>query len=142
MAHQWAVRGSVILTNHIQYHHDMQAYLHHLQSEGPDLCEDMPRKPKGNIQSLLGTEKSTTKLAGRELHEYLITHIDDATADLQVRWNPEDLDHIKDTLVMGYKTLQRHNANTLAASINYGYFLNKAFYYFNHEKDTGKLETT
>ena len=47
----------------------MTAYLYQLQLEGLELCEDIPRKPKGNIQ--LGIEKSSTKLASRELHEYL-----------------------------------------------------------------------
>ena len=117
----------------------MTAFLNQLQVEGPELCEDMPRKPKGNIQSLLGIEKSSTKLAGRELHEYLKTRIDDDTTTLEVKWNPEDLAHIKETLVFGYKMLQRHHANTLATSIDYGYFLNKAYDMFNLEKDKGLL---
>ena len=68
----------------------MTAFLNQLQVEGPELCEDMPRKPKGNIQSLLGIEKSSTKLAGRELHEYLKIRIDDGSTPPEVKWNPED----------------------------------------------------
>ena len=139
MAYQWAFRDNEMLNSHIKYHQDMTAYLHQLQAEGPELCEDMPRKPKGNIQSLLGIEKSSTKLAGRELHEYLKTRIDEASTSLEVKWNPEDLTHIKETLVVGYKVLQRHHANTLATSIDYGYFLNRAFDFFNHEKDKGQV---
>ena len=108
-----------MLNDHIKYHQDMTAYLYQLQLEGPELCEDIPRKPKGNIQ--LGIEKSSTKLASRELHEYLKTRIDEATP-IEVKWNPEDLTHIKETLVVGYKALQRHHANTLASSMDYGYF--------------------
>ena len=43
------------------------------------------------------------------------------------------------SLLVGYKALQRHHANTLVASIDYGYFLNKAFDFFSHEKLTGVL---
>ena len=140
MTYQWSARDNAILCSHIKYHQDMSAYLHQLQSEGPELCEDMPIKPKGSIQSLLKIEKTSTKLAGIKLHEYLQTRIDNAAADLEVKWDPADLNRIRDTLVLGYKTLQRHHANTLAASIDYGYFLNKAFDFFTHQKDTGQLE--
>ena len=138
MAYQWSSRDSVIINSHIKYHQDMAAFLNQLQLEGPELCGDMPRKPKGNIQSLLGIE-SSIKLAGRDLHEYLKKRVDDGTTPPEVEWNPEDLAHIKETLVVGYKILQRHHANTLAASIDYGYFLNKAKHMFNLEKDNGKL---
>ena len=117
----------------------MTAFLNHLQEEGPELCEDIPRKPKGNIQSLLGIEKSSTKLAGRELHEYLKARIDDDPTPLEVKWNPADLAHIKETLVVGYKKLQQHHANTLGNSIEYGYYLNKAKHLFNLKKDEGQL---
>ena len=103
MAYQWSSRDNSIINSHIKYQQDMTAFLNQLQVEGPKLCEDIPRKPKGNIQSLLSIEKSFTKLAGRELHEYLKTHIDDDPIPLQVKWNPADLAHIKETLVVGYK---------------------------------------
>ena len=141
MAYQWSTPNSTILREHLKYHEDMLAYLQQLQSEGPELSEDMPRKPKWSIQSLLGIKKSSTKLAGMKLHEYLLTCIDSAVCqDLQRKWNPADLRHIRDTLVVGYKALQRHHANTLADSIDYGYFLNKAFDFFSHEKLTGVLD--
>ena len=89
LVYQWSVRNSDILQNHIcniikiclhgplkKIKEDMSAYLHQLQLEGPDLGEDMPTKPKGNILTLLGKGKQSTKLSGMELHEYLQSHMD------------------------------------------------------------------
>ena len=56
-----------------------------------------------------------------------------------MKWNPEDLAHIKESLVLGYKSLQRRHANTLAASIDYGYYLNVAYDFFKLEKDKGLI---
>ena len=72
-------------------------------------------------------------------HALLVT---DMTEDVlpQVKWNPEDLNHIRDSLVMGYKALKQTNANIIAISMDYGNYLNLAFDYFSLYKETSGIE--
>jgi len=141
MSYQWSLRDITLLNAHLKYHQDMGAYLHQLQQEGPELCEEMPKKPRGNISSLLNSEKQpSTKLSGQELHEYLLANMAAEVSNSQLKWEPTDLNKIKDTLVLGYQALQQAHSNTFATAIDYGYFLNKAFDYFTFLKDTGKMQ--
>ncbi len=108
MAYQWSACSNELLNAHIKYHQNICAYLHQLQQEGPELCEEMPKKPRGNISSLLNP-KPSIKLSGRELHEYLRTKMADDADNLKLQWDPTDLTKIRDTLVAGYKVLQRNH---------------------------------
>ena len=134
------VRDKDILVSHLRYYEDMVIYLSWLLQDGPETDKEIPTKPKGSIQAVLGKAKPTTKLSGEELHNYLEKHIANNSDDLlEVKWSPTNLESVKDTLVHGFKTLKRLNANLLAHYMDYGYFLNKAFDYFSFCKDNGNI---
>ena len=140
MAYKWSARDNTLLDDHLKYHGEMCAYLQQLQSEGPELCEEMPKKPRGNLSSLLNLQKTkSTKLSGKELHEYLMANISTEVSP-QWEWDPNNFTRIKETLVRGYHCLKQAHSNTFATSIDYGYYLNKGFDVFTHLRNTGKME--
>jgi hypothetical protein len=100
----------------------MVDYLLCLQREGPMTYKQIPKKPKSNIQMLLGESKPSTKLIGMELHKYLERYIVNTKVDLQLKWNPTDLESVKNTLVTGFQLLKSLNASVLATYIDYGFF--------------------
>ena len=59
-----------VIYEHREYHSAMIHFLDDLAYNGP--AGDMPRRPKGDLASLLGNKKHSNKLSGVELHKYLI----------------------------------------------------------------------
>ena len=150
--YEWSFRDKEVLLSHKKYHEDMVSYLSRLRHDGPENAGQMPPKPKGKLQALLrnkgrnnGPSISDTGVIGavlqgyvkaHELHDYLNAltvneSLGAASLVHMTHWNPTDLDSIKETLIAGFAVLKRHNAKLLAASLDYGYFLNKAFEYFS-----------
>ena len=66
----WDEMQRKIIYDHREYHLAMMHFLDDLERNGAG-GSDMPRKPKGDLASLLGNKKPSNKLCGVELHTYL-----------------------------------------------------------------------
>ena len=49
----------------------MVEFFRMIERDGPD-CWDEPKKPKASYKSLLGKSKKSSKLAGKDLHKFLV----------------------------------------------------------------------
>ena len=67
---EWDEMKTKVIYEHREYHSAMIHFLDDLAYNGPG--GDMPRRPKGDLASLLGIKKPSNKLCGFELHKYLI----------------------------------------------------------------------
>ena len=117
-------------------------YLIKKSQEGLDILIRSVKKWTGEVVKIYKEREEAIMQRHLELkreHALLVT---DMTEDVlpQVKWNPEDLNHIRDSLVMGYKALKQTNANIIAISMDYGNYLNLAFDYFSLYKETSGIE--
>ena len=86
---------------------------------------DMPRRPKGDLASLLGNKKPSNNQCGVELHKYLIKCLLCAEVDNQPGFARDgfytDLDQISPHLVACYEQVKKQNAVGLRLFLEYGY---------------------
>ena len=66
---EWDEIQRKIIYKHREYHLAMIHFLDDLAHNGPG-GSDTPRRPKGDLDSLLGNKKPSNKLCGVELHKY------------------------------------------------------------------------
>ena len=94
------------------YHSAMIHFLDDLAYNGPG--GDMPRRPKGDLASLLGNKKPSSNLCGVELHKYLIKSLLSAQVVNQAGFARDgfytDLDQICPRLVGCYQQVKKQNA--------------------------------
>ena len=102
----------------------------------------MPRRPKGDLASLLGNKKRSNKLCGVELHKYLIKSLLCAEAVNQPGFARDgfytDLDQIRSHLVAFYEQVKKQNAAGLRVFLEYGYWLELANELFRLKKWKGQ----
>jgi hypothetical protein len=144
--HQWDEKQLETIQDYSEYYYNMLFYVEDLEKEGP-VGKVLPKKPKGDLKSLLGENKKVTKsLSGQELHKYLVTKVttnEPATCPKVSEVGTfTSLENILDNLKSGYKMLKKQNAVTLDASIDYGDWLNVAFELHSLEKLANKITLT
>jgi len=127
------------------YHLTMINYINDLEEQGPFNVGPMPEKPKKGIEVLVNAKlgllrKKSQVLSGKELHEYLKRHmITPATSTLSCPMvseaNPKNLNDTRHYLKLGFEILSQSNRTNIDISINYGNWLNKAFEFYEVEKE-------
>ena len=107
---EWDEMQMKVIYEHREYHSAMIHFLDDLAYNGPG--GDMPRRPKGNLASLLN--KPSNKLCGVELHTYLIKSLLCAQVVNQPGFASDgfytDLDQICLHLVACYELIKKQNA--------------------------------
>ena len=98
----------------------------------------MPRRPKGDITSLLGNRKPSNKLCSVELHKYLIKSLLSKNAVNQPGFAKDtvytDLDQIRPNLGAGYERIMKQNAVGLRVFLEYGCWLELSYELFKLKK--------
>jgi hypothetical protein len=139
--HQWSVAEFNKIQDFKQYHCDMYNFFEDLEMHGPG--KEEPKRPKGGYKSLLQREKKgESTLTGQELHDYLVKSCATSSSVScpkigEVR-SFASLEGIKAHLISGYQGLKKANSGTIAASIDYGDWLNVAFELHSIAKLAGK----
>ena len=91
----------------------MMHFLDDLEPNGPG-GSDMPKRPKGDLASLIGNIKHSNKLWGVQLHKYLIKNLLFEDAVNQPGFAKyglyTDLDQIRPHLLAGYERIRKQNA--------------------------------
>ena len=105
-------------------------FLDDLAHNGPG-GSDTPRRPKGDLASLLGNKKPSNKLCGDELHKYLIKSLLYTDVANQPGCAKDgiytDLDQISPHLVGGYERVRKQIAMGLRVFLEYGCWLELAY---------------
>ena len=131
--HQWNEQQQQLINAHRNYLYEMMFFVDMLEKEGPG-DKVIPKPPKAGLKSLLGDRKKESKLLfGQDLQKYLAEKIvtkDEVTcpkvSDAGLFTNLQGiLEHLKS----GYDLLKKQNSLCLAASLDYGEWLNMAFNY-------------
>ena len=144
--HQWNEQQQQLINAHRNYHYEMMLFVDMLEKEGPG-DKVIPKPPKAGLKSLLGDRKKESKLLfGQDLQKYLAEKIvtkDEVTcpkvSDAGLFTNLQGiLEHLKS----GYDLLKKQNSLCLAASLDYGEWLNMAFELYSLEKMAGKITVT
>ena len=144
--HQWNEQQQQLINAHRNYHYEMMLFVDMLEKEGPG-DKVIPKPPKAGLKSLLGDRKKESKLLfGQDLQKYLAEKIvtkDEVTcpkvSDAGLFTNLQGiLEHLKS----GYDLLKKQNSLCLAASLDYGEWLNMAFELYSLEKLAGKITVT
>ena len=96
-----------------EYHLALILFLEDLAHNGP--CGSYtPRRPKGDLASLLGNKKPSNKLCGVELHKYLIKSVLCAEVVNQPGFARDgfytDLEQISSHIVVCYEQVKKQNA--------------------------------
>ena len=141
--HQWNEGDRKVIQDYKQYHWDMYDFFDDLERNGPSSVQ--PKKPKTDYKFLLQANKEklkSNKFVGKELHAYLIKNCVTPGVAAYPKFSEvgliSNLESIKDHLISGYKVLRKSNSDTLAASVDYGDWLNVAFELHNNESLAGK----
>jgi hypothetical protein len=142
----WSESNLQILRNYEKYHSEMAQFFVNLKKDGPGIWDE-PKKPKDNYKLLLGKGKGKfKKLVGKDLHNFLknscITSSDVKCPKVSEAGPFTSLASMKDYLISGYHGLKKCHSNTLAASIDYGDWLNEAFDLHFYETYHGKQTTS
>ena len=126
----WSESDLQILRNYEKYHLEMVQFFVNLKRDGPGIWDE-PKKPKDNYKLLLEKGKGKfKKLVGKDLHNFLknscITSSDVKCPKVSEAGPFTSLASMRDYLISGYHGLKKCHSNTLAASIDYGDWLNEA----------------
>ena len=109
---EWDEVQMKVIYEHREYHSAMIHFLNDLAYNGPG--GDMPRRPKGDLASLLGNKKPSNKLYGVELHKYLIKSLLCAEVVNEPGFARDgfytDLDQISPHLVACNEQVKKQNA--------------------------------
>ena len=109
---EWDEMQMKVIYEHREYHSAMIHFHDDLAYSGPG--SDMPRRPEGDLASLLGNKKHSNKLCGVELHKYLIKSLLCAEVVNQPAFAGDgfytDLDQICLHLVVCYEQVKKQNA--------------------------------
>jgi len=110
-----------------------------------DPARQSQKKTKADYKFLLQGNKEklkSNKFVGKKLHTYLIKNCVTPGVVTYPKFSEvgliSHLESIEDHLVSGYKVLKKSNSDALAASIDYGDWLNIAFELHNNESVAGK----
>ena len=113
-AHIIGGREKKIIQDYKNYHSAMVEFFQMIGRYGPDYCYE-PEKPKASYKSLLGESKKSTKLAGKDLHKFLMNSCVNSdnprcrkVSDVGVFTS---LVSIKDYLISGYNGLKKKFLN-------------------------------
>ena len=102
----------------------------------------MPRRPKGDLTSLIVNKKPSNKLCGVKLHKYFIKSLLSKDAVNQPGFAKDgfytDLDQIRLHLVAGYERFRKQNAVGLRMFLEYGCWLKLAYELFRLKKWNGQ----
>ena len=142
MVFEWDEMQMKVIYEHRGYHSAMIHFLDDLAYNGPG--GDMPRRPKGDLASLLGNKKPSNKMCGFELHKYIIKSRLCAKVVNQPGLARDgfhtDLDQISPHLVGYYEQVKKQNAVGLRVFLEYGYWRELAYELFRLKN--GKDRTT
>jgi len=134
--YNWSDEQLEIIAEHRQYIKDMEMFLKDIEITGPD-GKKIPKKPKTDIATLLNNNRKTSdKLSGVKLNDYLQKNITDAVfihLPSVSEVNPKTLNDALKHLKTGYESLRESNKRNLCVSLDYGMWLNKAFALFSVE---------
>ena len=101
----------------------MMHFLDDLERNDPG-GNDMSKRPKGDLPSLLGNKKHSNKLCDVELHTYFIKSLLCKDVVKQPEFAKDglytDLDQISPRLVVGYERVRKQNAVKLRVFLEYG----------------------
>ena len=143
----WTQEQLSLLREHIFYHNSFADVLNRMVNEGPSASNKLPaffQPPKRKLASLYGEQaKKRKSMTPEELHKYLQTK--EVDVSLQVRkevfvFGAEDITSSTAAIIKlkdGYKQLQRQEATTMCFNLQYGWLLEKAFRFFEQEKESG-----
>jgi len=144
--YQWNEKQKQVLEEHADYHDQTIRFIAKVAKEGPE-GNVLPPKPKEDLNSVLGIVSKSKVLNGLDLHEYLkekIVSCDPATcpriSDLHLI--PTSLEGILTYLRNIYHGIKTNNSVCLAASLDYGVWLETAFLIYHDEKRSGKVVGT
>jgi hypothetical protein len=141
----WDEKQRQLIDDHKAYHYEMMFFVEDLEKNGPTGNYEQPKKPKGDLQALLGDRrKRPNLLSGQDLHKYLVQNTAKKDPSVscprvfEVGLFP-NLESILKNLQAGYKMLKHANSISLSASLDYGDWLIVAFALYNNEKQDGKV---
>ena len=143
----WTREQLSLLQEHIFYHNNFADVLKRMSGEEPSASNKLPAfpsTPKRKLTTLYGEQvKKRKSMTSEELHNYVKTKQVDVS--IQVRkevfaFGAEEITSSTaaiNKLKEGYRQLQRQEATTMCFNLQYGWLLEKAFWLFAQEKESG-----
>ena len=102
----------------------------------------VPKKPKGDLKTLLGQKKVPAVRTGQDLHNYLMANLAVVTplTSVPTVFETDIFGKIREYLLQGYRIVKDQNAETLKVSILYGQWLEIGFHHHTIEFVSGWIE--
>jgi len=142
----WPAKSREIIDEWKEYHGKCTAFLQELETKGPANLV-IPKKPASDLAVLFPRKEKQQPLAGNELHKYLCKNLISETGFAMIIPSASastitNLEGLEPYLKNGYEKLQRQNAESIAAHLDFGELLRIAFDLFHLKKTAGQTTDT
>src|SRR5271157_2720138 len=143
----WTPEERTVITEHFRYYNDVAVYINQRWTNGPDNLPP-PKKPEGNIMSLVRTGKllkpsSKAEMSDDEFHKYLESKLSLVNGrSMSTIDECKNLAEIAKHLQKVYIETQRSESKTLQDHFELGKCLDIAKHKFDAEKRKKKLKLT